>query len=61
MCIIGLCPYSTTDSEEKQQCVALDNENDLVGVEKWQVYQLHETWPSPIRQLLSDEHLKVLF
>lgn len=61
MCIIELCSYSTSGSEGKQPCVALGNENDLASVEKWQVYQLHETWPSPIRQLLSVECLKVLF
>lgn len=41
--------------------MTLDNENDLGSVEKWQAYQLHETWPSPIKQLLSLKHLKVLF
>lgn len=57
---IGLCSYSTTDSERKQQCVTLD-ENDLGSVKKWQAYQLHETWPSLIGQLLSFEHFKGLF
>lgn len=62
MYIIGLCSSSTTDSERKQQCVTLDRDkNDLGSVEKWQVFQLYETWPSLIRQRLSFEHLKVLY
>lgn len=57
---IGLCSYSTTDSERKQQCMALD-ENDLGSVKKWQAYQLHEIWPFLTGQLLSLEHFKGLF
>lgn len=61
MYLTVLCSYSTLDPERKQQCMTLDNENDLGNTDKWQTYQMHETCPSPIRQLLSLKHLKVLF
>lgn len=50
MYMIVLCSYSiATDSEKKQQCVTLDNENDFGSIEKWQVYQLYETWLSAVQ------------
>lgn len=61
MYLTVLCSYSTPGPKRKQQCVTPDNENDLGSVAKWQAYQLPETWPSPVRQLLSLKHLEVLF